>query len=81
MYIFMFLLIGSQAIQLIALRTEMTTLSRKADARIALLREVIGRVKNGEEVDVEALLGTGDPAREKEWEEGESGHISRDYRR
>ncbi len=66
----MFMLIGSQAIQTIALRTEYAAFSRRADARIALLREVIERVNKGEEVDVEGLLGTEDEQKEKEWEEG-----------
>lgn len=30
---------------------------------------MIGKVQRGEDVDVEAMLGTGDPEREKEWEE------------
>ncbi|MCJ1287769.1 hypothetical protein MMC26_007121 [Xylographa opegraphella] len=68
-YIIMFLLIGSNAIQMIALRNEFTNFSRKADARIALLREVLERVQRGEDVDVEGLLGTGNKEKEKEWEE------------
>lgn len=55
---------------MIALRKDFENFSRKADAKIALLREVIDRVQRGEEVDVEGLLGTGDPEKEKEWEEG-----------
>ncbi len=69
-YIVIFLLIGSQAIQIIALRNELTTYSRKADAKISLLKEVIERVQRGEAVDVQGLLGTGDKAKEKEWEDG-----------
>ena len=69
-FIVIFLLIGSQAIQMIALRSELTTFSRRADAKIGLLKEVIERVQRGEDVDVEGLLGTGDKAKEKEWEEG-----------
>lgn len=38
---------------------------------MALLHEVIKRVQAGEEVDVRKELGTGDPVREKEWEDGE----------
>lgn len=68
-YIVIFLFIGSQAIHIIALQTESTAFIRKADTRIGLLKEAIQRVKNGENVDVERLLGTGDAAREKEWEE------------
>jgi hypothetical protein len=70
-YIILGLLIGSQAIQTIALRNEVLNFSRRADAKIGLLREVIDRVRRGEEVDVERLLGTGDEAKEREWEEGE----------
>ncbi|KAI9858609.1 MAG: hypothetical protein M1813_007414 [Trichoglossum hirsutum] len=69
-YIVIFLLIGSQAIQMIALRNEFTAFSRRADTRIGLLKEAIERVQNGEDVDVKSLLGTGDKAQEKEWEEG-----------
>lgn len=52
------------------LKREMANYSRKADAKIALLREVIGRVQKGEDVDVERLLGTGDEKEEKEWADG-----------
>ena len=55
---------------MIALRQDFTSFSRQADAKIALLKEAIERVKAGEEVDVKALLGTGDPQKEREWEEG-----------
>lgn len=68
-YIVLALLVGSNAIQIIALRNETLNFSRKTDAKLALLREVVQRVKNGEDVDVEGLLGTGDPQQEKEWEE------------
>ncbi|KAI9786077.1 MAG: hypothetical protein M1816_008105 [Peltula sp. TS41687] len=68
-YIVIFLFIGSQAIQMIALRTEFTAFSRRADARISLLKEVLDRVQKGEDVDVEGLLGTGDEEREREWED------------
>ncbi|KAL8999488.1 MAG: hypothetical protein Q9169_001693 [Polycauliona sp. 2 TL-2023] len=65
----MFLLIGSNAMQLLALRNEFTAYSRRADAKIALLKEVIERVQKGEDVDVKGLLGTGNPEKEKEWEQ------------
>jgi hypothetical protein len=54
---------------MIALRNEMLNFSRKTDAKLALLREVVQRVKNGEDVDVSRALGTGDPKSEAEWEE------------
>ena len=69
-YIIMFLLIGSNAIQMIALRNDFTNFSRKADAKISLLRDVLERVQRGEDVDVEGLLGTGNEEKEKEWDEG-----------
>lgn len=68
-FIVLGILVGSNAIQLIALRNEMLNFSRKTDAKLELLREVVQKVKNGEDVDVRGLLGTGDPAHEKEWEE------------
>ena len=54
---------------MIALRNEMNNFSRKTDAKLELLREVVQKVKNGEEVDVRRALGTGDPKAEEEWEE------------
>ena len=47
----------------------MLNFSRKTEAKLSLLREVVQRVKNGEDVDVRGLLGTGDPKSEGEWEE------------
>jgi len=57
------------SIQMIALRNDFAAFSRRADAKIGLLKEIIERIQNGEEVDVEGLLGTGDQKKEKEWEE------------
>ncbi|KEQ85709.1 hypothetical protein M438DRAFT_252246, partial [Aureobasidium pullulans EXF-150] len=68
-FIVIALLIGSNAIQMIALRNERLSFTRKTDAKIALLRETIERVLRGENVDVERVLGTGDPEKEKEWEQ------------
>ncbi|CAG7992109.1 unnamed protein product [Penicillium salamii] len=68
-YIIMFTLIGSQAIRMITLKNSYAAYTRTTDAKIELLREVISRVKNGEQVDVEKLLGTGDEAKEREWDE------------
>ena len=47
----------------------MLNFSRKTDAKLSLLREIVQRVKNGENVDVKKALGTGDPQQEAEWEE------------
>ncbi|KAL3428119.1 hypothetical protein PVAG01_01628 [Phlyctema vagabunda] len=68
-FINIFLLIGSMSIQMIAMRNEFAAFSRRADARIGLLKEIIERIQSGEEVDVEGLLGAGDREKEKEWEE------------
>lgn len=69
-FIVIFLLIGSMSIQMISLRKNFDAFMRRSDVRIGLLREVVERVQNGETVDVEKVLGTGDPEREAEWEEG-----------
>ena len=55
---------------MIALRHDVLNFSRKAEAKIGLLREVIERVQRGEDIDVEGLLGTGDEEKERGWEEG-----------
>ena len=64
------MLIGSNAIQMISLRNDFANFSRKADAKIGLLKEVLDRIQSGEDVDVRDLLGTGDPEQEQEWEDG-----------
>lgn len=68
-FIVISLLIGSNAIQLVSLKTHQLNYNRDTDAKLSLLREVIDRVQRGEDVNVEAMLGKGDPEREKEWEE------------
>ena len=55
---------------MISLRNDFRNFSRKSEAKISLLKEVIERVQRGEDVDVEGLLGTGDEEKEREWEEG-----------
>ena len=61
------MLTGNAAIHIIRIKKDTKLNSRKADQKIELLREVIRRVQNGENVDVERLLGTGDPKMEEEW--------------
>ncbi|KAK7514660.1 hypothetical protein IWZ03DRAFT_221997 [Phyllosticta citriasiana] len=63
------LMMGSNAINLLLLRNSMADYSRKADAKIALLREVFEKVQKGEEVDVEGLLGTGSEESDRDWKE------------
>ncbi|KAK0748789.1 hypothetical protein B0T21DRAFT_28480 [Apiosordaria backusii] len=70
-FLCIFLCIGSMSIQMIALRKDFEAFTRQSDARIGLLREVVEKLQNGEEVNVEKVLGTGDPEREKEWDEGD----------
>lgn len=55
---------------MIALRHEFLTFSRKAEARLNILREVVRKLQAGEEVDIAGALGTGDDVHEKEWEDG-----------
>ncbi|PTB67897.1 hypothetical protein BBK36DRAFT_1115282 [Trichoderma citrinoviride] len=68
-FIVMFLFIGSMSIQMIALRNQTERYMRQSSLRLAQLREVVQRIQNGEDVDVEKVLGTGDPQKETEWEE------------
>lgn len=84
-YIFLFLFIGSMAIQMIALKKDFDQFMRQADAKIGLLREVLERVQQGEAVNVETALGTGDAAREAEWDavlqEMERDEVTKSFRR
>lgn len=56
---------------MIALKNEYTGYLRSTDAKIRLLREVIGKVQRGEQVDVEKMLGRGNETVEREWDEGQ----------
>lgn len=56
---------------MITLRKSFDAHTRRSEVRIGLLREVIERLQNGEEVDVEEVLGIGDPEKEAIWDEGE----------
>ena len=55
---------------MLALKSEYSTSSSKADAKIKLLKDVLDRVQRGENVDVEKALGTGDEEQEQEWRDG-----------
>lgn len=68
----MFLMIGSMSIQMITLKKDYATFTRRTDVRITLLRETVEKLQRGEEVDVERVLGTGDLEHEQQWEDGES---------
>lgn len=69
-FIVIFMFIGSMSIQMIALRRDFNTFTRRAETRIGVLREVVEKLQKGEEVDVEKALGSGDAESEREWEEG-----------
>ncbi|KAF2643432.1 hypothetical protein P280DRAFT_447008 [Massarina eburnea CBS 473.64] len=68
-YIVLGLLVGSQAIQILWLKQERGHELRRAEAKIGILKEVIERVRRGEEVDVEGMLGTGKEQEERDWAE------------
>jgi Family of unknown function (DUF5321) len=68
-FIWIYILIGSQAIRILSLKNEFRTYTRQADLKLERLREVVEKLQRGEEVDVEKLLGTGDEIAEREWEE------------
>jgi DNA gyrase/topoisomerase IV subunit B len=69
MFLVLGIVVGSNAIHLLNIKREMLNFSRQTDAKLAALREVIQRVKNGEDVDVKRILGTGDAEHEQEWEQ------------
>jgi hypothetical protein len=60
---------GSQAIQVMQLRSDAEERRQTAQRRIDTLREVIDKVQRGEEVDLRKELGTGNPQAEKEWQD------------
>ncbi|RMZ84589.1 hypothetical protein DV737_g1115, partial [Chaetothyriales sp. CBS 132003] len=68
-FIWIFLFIGSQAVRILGLKNDHKAYMRRADLKLAQLREVVEKLHRGEEVDVEKALGTGDDAQELEWEE------------
>lgn len=68
-FIIIFMFIGSMSVQMITLKKDFSTFTRRAEVRIDLLREVVEKLQRGEDVDVEKTLGSGDEAKEKEWEE------------
>lgn len=68
-FIWIYLLIGSQAIRILQIQNDFNTFVRRADIKIGKLRDVVEALQRGEEVDVEKALGTGDEVQEREWEE------------
>ncbi|KAK9442625.1 hypothetical protein VB005_03688 [Metarhizium brunneum] len=69
-FIVMFLFIGSMSIQMIALRNQCERYNRQSTVRIGQLREALRKLQNGEEVDVDKLLGSADESqKDADWEE------------
>ncbi|RPB27723.1 hypothetical protein L211DRAFT_779699 [Terfezia boudieri ATCC MYA-4762] len=68
-FIWAFLLVGSQGINMIALKHDHRDFMRRAGSRIDLLREVIEKIERGEEVDVSKMLGARVESEEKGWED------------
>lgn len=69
-FIVLFLFIGSMSIQQLTLRKQMERYSRQSAVRIELLRETVEKLRRGEAVDVDKVLGSGDAQKEAEWEQG-----------
>jgi Family of unknown function (DUF5321) len=62
-------LCGSQAIQVIHLKNESADETRTSESKIRTLKDVIDRIRAGEQVDLQQELGKGDPKQEKEWQD------------
>lgn len=67
-FIWIYLLIGSQAIRILQVKSDFDVCMRRADIKIGKLRDVVDALQRGEEIDVEKALGTGDEEQEREWE-------------
>lgn len=70
-FIVMFLFIGSMSIQMIALRNQTERYERQSTVRLGQLRNALAKFKSGESVDMDKLMGTGEPQKEADWEESE----------
>ncbi|BFZ60626.1 hypothetical protein YB2330_001666 [Saitoella coloradoensis] len=66
-FIILWGIVGSQAIHLITIRNFHKDLTAKGNARISALRDVLERLKQGEEIDVKKELGAGVQHAEQEW--------------
>ena len=67
-FIWIYLLIGSQAMRILQVQSDFNVYMRRADIKIGKLREVVDALQRGEEINVEKALGTGDEVQEREWE-------------
>lgn len=68
-FIWIYIFIGSQAIRILQLKIEARDYMRRAELQIDKLREAVRRLQNGEQVDVEKILGTGLPDEEEAWDQ------------
>lgn len=67
-FIWIYILIGSQAIKIVQLKKSHAEEKRRAELQIDKLREVVRKLQAGEAVDVEKVLGTGVEVEEDAWE-------------
>ena len=61
---------ANSAAIILSYKSQKREITWKAKERIQTLRETIEKVRKGEEIDIRAALGTGDPEMEKRWTEG-----------
>lgn len=61
---------ANSAAIILSYKSQKREIDWNAKERIQTLRETIEKVRKGEEIDIRAALGTGDPEMEKRWTEG-----------
>jgi hypothetical protein len=74
------LLLGSfanSAALILSYKSQKREISWQSKERIRTLMETIEKVRRGEEIDVRAALGTGDPEMEKRWDDCEDPFCTR----
>jgi len=60
---------ANSAAIILSYKSQKREISWLAKERIQTLRETIERVRRGEDIDVRAVLGTGDPEMERRWDD------------
>lgn len=61
---------ANSAAIILSYKSQKREITWKTKERVQTLRETIEKVRRGEEIDIRAALGTGDPEMEKRWTEG-----------
>src|SRR5579859_1732993 len=61
---------ANSADMILSYKSQKREITWQSKERIATLKDTIEKVRRGEEVDIRAALGTGDPEMEKRWAEG-----------